>query len=91
MPDITRDTIESLSEKLETFVGSLPPAERAVVMTALSPHGTDTSAYASFGAGLPALLAAAIGLKPGTSIASSQVAGRTAFVQMKAAVRSAKV
>lgn len=91
MADITRETIESLAEKLETLAASLPPEERAVLVAALSKAEADVKGYGGFTGGLSPLLASAVGLRAGTSIPAAQVAGRGTFIQLKGVIRGSKV
>ena len=66
MADITRETVEALAEKVETFAAGLPPEERTILMTALSKATEEVDAFASlYTTPMGASLASSIGLKPG--------------------------
>jgi hypothetical protein len=91
MPEITRETIDSLSEKIETLAATLPPAERAVLIAALSNAAGDVKDYAAFGSGVSQLLASSIKLRPGTSLPASQLAGRGTFIPIRNVIKGSKI
>jgi hypothetical protein len=81
MSKITRETVESLSEKLEAFAVSLPEEERTVLMTALANSVKEEKGGRS-SMDLAHALSSSIGLKTGSSISNRELSASRSFIKL---------